>query len=355
MAFDKKTPDNYMKYSSEEEAEYEVRPAGRPSRRRVSAGSVFVFVFLFLTAASLFLLYLDMKRDLRHGVYRCEDQRMMELPAVPDVEKIALASEGIGAVAKAHPDISQYMMLIPSAACVQSGYIPAEIRVRNQAQDLKMIRGAMPSELNWIDLLEVFSLHAGEKLYYATDIYLTGWGCRYASNKAIEGMGFEAPQSRDLCYLLSDRFRGKLAADGTLLQRLLKSKRERIEIYVPETEEPYYRVDGETNISYGSLYDRKAVDTENQFDVFFGGERPLTIIHTGAVNEETLFVIGDREADCIVPRFVSSFENIVLIHPSKCSDRIEKLIGKYKPTKILYLYGANSFMRDRTLLHFLGK
>ena len=176
-----------MKYSSEEEAEYEVRPAGRPSRRRVSAGSVFVFVFLFLTAASLFLLYLDMKRDLRHGVYRCEDQRMMELPEVPDVEKIALASEGIGAVAKAHPDISQYMMLIPSAACVQSGYIPAEIRVRNQAEDLKMIRGAMPSELNWIDLLEVFSLHAGEKLYYATDIYLTGWGCRYASNKAGSG------------------------------------------------------------------------------------------------------------------------------------------------------------------------
>jgi hypothetical protein len=218
-----------------------------------------------------------------------------------------------------------------------------------------MIRGAMPSELNWIDLLEVFFLHAGEKLYYATDIYLTGWGCRYASNKAIEGMGSEVPQSRDLCYLLSDRFRGKLAADGTLLQRLLKSKRERIEIYVPETEEPYYRVDGESNISYGSLYDRNAVDTENQFDVFFGGERPLTIIHTGAVNEETLFVIGDREADCIVPRFVSSFENIVLIHPSKCSDRIEKLIGKYKPTKILYLYGANSFMRDRTLLHFLGK
>ena len=226
MEFVDKTRGYHMDDSYEYNPAAESRPGTQSKKKRRSRAGLFVLVFLILMAVGLFVLYSDMKRDLRHGVYRCEDQRMMELPAVPDVEKIALASEGIGAVAKAHPDISQYMMLIPSAACVQSGYIPAEIRVRNQAEDLKMIRGAMPSELNWIDLLEVFSLHAGEKLYYATDIYLTGWGCRYASNKAIEGMESEVPQSRDLCYLLSDRFRGKLAADGTLLQRLLKSKRE---------------------------------------------------------------------------------------------------------------------------------
>ena len=94
---------------------------------------------------------------------------------------------------------------------------------------------------------------------------------------------------------------------------------------------------------------------ENCFDVFFGGERPLTEIWTGAVNGEILFVIGDREADSIVPRFVSSYEKIILIHPSKCTSKIDKLIRKYQPTKILYLYGANSFMQDRALLHMIGK
>ena len=213
----------------------------------------------------------------------------------------------------------------------------------------------MPAELSWIDLLSVFSQHSGEKLYYATDIYLTGWGSRYAANTALAGMGAEMTEGKDVCYLLSDSFRGKLAADGTLLQRILKTKKERLEIYVPESEAPYYRVDDASGKRFGSLYDSDAVKRENCFDVFFGGERSLTEIWTGAVNGEILFVIGDREADSIVPRFVSSYEKIILIHPSKCTSKIDKLIRKYQPTKILYLYGANSFMQDRALLHMIGK
>ena len=118
---------------------------------------------------------------------------------------------------------------------------------------------------------------------------------------------------------------------------------------------PYYRVDDASGKRSGSLYDSAAVQRENSFDVFFGGERPLTEIWTGAVNGEILFVIGDREADSIVPRFVSSYEKIILIHPSKCTAKIGRLIEKYQPTKILYLYGANSFMQDRALLHMIGK
>ena len=34
---------------------------------------------------------------------------------------------------------------------------------------------------------------------------------------------------------------------------------------------------------------------------------------------------------------------------------MEKLIRKYEPTGILYVYGANSFMDDRALLHTLGR
>ena len=96
-----------------------------------------------------------------------------------------------------------------------------------------------------------------------------------------------------------------------------------------------------------------ALESEQPFNVFFGGERALTEIYTTAVNGEKLLVVGDRTADTIVPLFVSSFENIVLMHPSVCTKTIEELVEKYQPTKILYLYDANVYMTDSTLLRAL--
>ena len=188
----------------------------------------------------------------------------------------------------------------------------------------------MPAGVTWIDLTELFTAHAGEKLYYATDIYLTGWGSRYAAKAALEGMGVTVPDSKYKSYLLSDGFRGNLEQDGTLIQRLLRSKSERLEIYVPEEEAAYYRMDVAGKDWSGSLYDARAAEGTNAYDVFFGGERPLTEIHTAAANNRTILVVGDRMADSIVPHFVSSFEHIVLMHPSSCSARVEKLIRKYK-------------------------
>lgn len=313
--------------------------------------ALIVLLCIVLTAAGAGLMYKDAGRNYRHGIYRCEDGRMMEEPAEPDSDKMRIAADKIKGLAEKHPDVQQYMMLVPAAACIQGGYLPDGAEVRDQKADLIQVRSLMPSNLKWIDLVEVFSDHTGEKLYYASDIYLTGWGSRYAAKTAIEAMGAKIPEGRDKCYLLSDTFVGRLAKDRIPSPELFKkSSGERLEIYVPEGEASYYRVDGRNGDWSGSLYDSAAAKGKNSYDVFFGGERALTEIHTTAVNGETLLVVGDRTADSIVPLFVSSFENIVLLHPSRCASTIDNLIKKYGVTKVLYLYGANEFMTDRALL-----
>ena len=314
-----------------------------------------MFLCLLLIGAGTALMYADVQRDYRHGVYRCEGGRMMEEPAVPDEEVIRKAAAGLQAVAVNHPDLEQYMMIVPVAACVQSDYLPSRAKVRDQAADLAVVRQSMPQGLEWIDLLTLLRTHAGEKLYYATDTYLTGWGSRYAAKTALAAMGAGIPEGQEKCYLLSNSFEGKLAKDRNLLQRFLKKKTERLEIYVPEAEALYYREDIASGKQYGSLYDAAAADTAEPFDVFFGGERPLTEIHSTAANGKTLMVVGDRTADSVVPLFVSSYENIVLVHPETCGKSLEGLIGKYGPDQILYLYSANSFVQDRALLHALGQ
>lgn len=332
------------------------RNQSHPPEGRKRRPSVYGFVLcLLLLAAGAALLYRDMDRTCRHGIYRCEGGRMLEMPVPPDSYKTAETAAGIAALAEKHPEIDQYMMLIPSSGYVQRRFLPESAPLRDQTEDLRQIRTGMPSVLHWVDLTEVFSGHEGEKLYYATDPHLTGWGSRYAARAALESMEAETAEGKDECYLLSDSFEGRLAQDDTLIHRLLDRKTERIEIYVPEKEVPYYRVDGTSGAWSGSLYDASAAEGKDPLKVFFGGERPLTEIHTAAVNGRTLLVAGDTMANTIVPMFVSSFEKIVFVHPSECPARMEKLIKKYQPTGILYIYGVNGFMQDRALLHTLGR
>ena len=51
-------------------------------------GALIVLLCIVLIAAGTGLLYKDVSRNYRHGIYRCEDGRMMEEPAEPDSGKI---------------------------------------------------------------------------------------------------------------------------------------------------------------------------------------------------------------------------------------------------------------------------
>ena len=342
--------DRRQDWQEEPVGQEEERPSGR--RRGHLLG---ILLCLLLTGAGAGLLFRDMGRDYRHGVYRCEGGRMLEEPAVPDPVKTAETAAGIEVIAQQHPEIPQYMMLVPAAAYTQERFLPEGVRIRDQGADLTAIHSSMPASLHWIDLTELFSEHEGEKLFYATDPRLTGWGSRYAAKAALEGMEAEIPEGKDTCYLLSDSFQGTLAKDDLLTRQFLDKKTERVEIYVPEGEVPYYRVDAATGSWSGSMYDSSAVAGDDPMNVFFGGERPLTEIYTAAVNGEILLVVGDTIADSVVPRFVSSYEQIIFMHPARSAATVEKMIKKYHPTRILYLYGANVFMKDRALLHALGR
>ena len=219
---------------------------------------------------------------------------MLEIPAAPDADKVQETAYGIEKIAQDHPQIGQYMMLIPSAGYIQQRFLPEGMEIRDQAADLASGRDDMPAGLTWIDLVDLFSGHEGEKLYYATDPHLT--------------MDADMPEGQDACYLLSNTFEGKLAEDDTLLHRFWEPQAERVEIYVPENEVPYYRVDAATGKWSASLYEASKAEGTEPLKAFFGGERPLTEIHTAAVNGKTLLVVGDGMADTIVPSFVSSFE-----------------------------------------------
>ena len=58
-------------------------------------GALIVLLCIVLIAAGTGLIYKDVSRNYRHGIYRCEDGRMMEEPAEPDSGKMRLAADYI--------------------------------------------------------------------------------------------------------------------------------------------------------------------------------------------------------------------------------------------------------------------
>ena len=112
---------------------------------RSGGGTFIVLLCIILIAAGAALLYMDLTRDYRHGVYRCENGRMMEEPAEPDLNKTQNAAHFMQLLSDRHPGVQQYMMLVPTAACIQSGYLPKDVSVRDQKSDLAEIQRNMPS------------------------------------------------------------------------------------------------------------------------------------------------------------------------------------------------------------------
>ena len=132
-------------------------------KKKNSAGrAVIVVLCILLIVACAVLMFKDQKRDFRHGVYRCKDGRLMEEPAVPDQEIIDGVREGTELLAKAHPEIRQYMMLVPSAACIQSEYLPENAgKVRDQRRISRRSERSA-AEPGMVDLISLFNDHKEE-------------------------------------------------------------------------------------------------------------------------------------------------------------------------------------------------
>ena len=204
-----------------------------------------------------------------------------------------------------------------------------------------------------IPLYETLRAHKDEYLYYRSDHHWTTLGAWYAYEKAAEvmnipGVAEKAENIGENLYPVTAQFQGTLSARSGY-----QVSDDTIEVYWPEPETELVVTYVQEQTKSASLYASEKLSTKDKYGMFLNGNHPLTEIRTMASTGRKLLLVKDSYANCFVPYLTDGFEEIVLVDPRYYYDNLEKLMGQYGFTDVLFLYNLNTFLEDDVLQYVL--
>lgn len=275
------------------------------------------------------------------------DDYLMEEIVSPDQETLTENLDAIRQFANRSRDVQMYMLLVPNAANIMSGRLPAFATVSDQSRMLAQVKRELGEDVEWLDAAEALKKHAGESIYYKTDHHWTSLGAFYTFSQVAEQMKIRADVSSGfVSYPVSMTFNGMLAAKSGCRLNV----KEEIYIYVPRD------TDNDVVVNYvdeqrktASLYDSSKLKTRDQYAVFLGENTSVVDIKTVSESSRRLLLIKDSYANSFVQFLTPYFREIVLVDPRYYSGTIEDIMDTYPISDVLFLYSGNTFFQDNNL------
>ena len=281
-----------------------------------------------------------------NGVYIGKQGYLMQVPENNiDDDSVNDNLNAIREFAQRHEDVNTVMSLVPNAAYILEQLTPANAPVRDQSQDIALAEETVGDVLTFVDLTETMSSHRDEAIYYKTDHHWTSLGARYAFNTIYSALGISEPAQDYTVYPVSHTFSGTLASKSGY-----DRSRDTIDIYVPQDVSTEYVVNYvEEGKKTASMYESRALEQKDQYEVFFGGNHSRIDITTPVEENKNLLIFKDSYANCFIPFFQPYFRSIIVIDPRYYYDDVDRLVTDNSITDILFLYNVDTFMTDTSL------
>ena len=281
------------------------------------------------------------------GVYLGRD-RLLAAPETPDEAAVAGTVAAVNAFSAQHPELNMNLMLVPGAAAILTAALPKNAPVRDQLQDIRAIQEQLDGSITVLEAGSVLSAHAQEEIFYKTDHHWTSLGAYlvYAAN--APALGLDPNQGFDV-YTVSEDFEGTLSSKSGS-----HAMRDHVEIYgLQDPDLKYYVSYGEEGGKVCSIYDREALDAKDKYTVFFGGNHDKVEIRTTANNGKSLLLFKDSYANCFVQFLLPGYERITIIDPRYYYGTLDSILNA-GVTDVLFLYSADTLVRDTSLADVLG-
>ena len=175
--------------------------------------------------------------------------------------------------------------------------------------------------------------------------------------KAMEDVAIWKAKSVEYRELTPKPFeRSELTVDflGTTHSKVLDSAAKPDKIITYETENaPEYKVTADGKILDFGIYDKSKLSTKDKYAYFFGGNYgEMKIENCGG--EGHLLVIKDSFANCLLPFLLPHYEKVTVIDPRFFVGSVSEIIKKEGTDDVLVIYGADTFMEEKTVSAILG-
>lgn len=287
------------------------------------------------------------------GVYIGKKHTLMERFDLPNAENERLTQEAICEFAKRYPDIPAYFMLVPNQISIQTDLIPKEAPRADQFAYMDEMFQAVGKSVYTVDLRSVFEENADTmQLYYKTDHHWTTDAAFLAYQELAKKMELTEDENWKSA-VVCDSFKGSLASKSGFW--IPAKDLDVIKVYQNTSQSDYLVTYGETQTKSASCYQMEYLDSDDPYQIFFGGNHTEVTIETTADTNRKLLVFKDSYANCFLPFLFSDFKYITVVDPRYYYDDIDTLMLMNSYTDILYLYNVNTFSEDNNLRLVLGE
>ena len=281
-----------------------------------------------------------------------KDGYLMEDPDEVDYAKVDKNLDAINNFAQNNSGLKINMAIIPNNVTTMTDYLPDNIPVRDQAEDLNYLKNHLDASVNFIDTTATLKAHQDDYIYYRTDHHWTSLGAYYAFMDMASDLGISNPVTSYNIYTVTDSFEGTMASKSGSHS---KKYRDSIEVYSPAgTTSDYYVLYNDTYEKSGSLYQSDKLSDKDKYTVFLGGNHPQVTINTTADTGKVLLLIKDSYANSFVQFLTPYYDEIVMIDPRYYYESVSTLIDSEAVTDVLFLYNCNTYMGDTSLCNVLG-
>ena len=283
------------------------------------------------------------KREF-NGVYLGKKKYLMQIPVGMDEKNTKENLEAMNQFRQKNSNLRMNALIVPNAAYIMKDYLPLGAPVRDQGEDMNYIKKQLSGGIGLIDITETLRKHVDEGIYYKTDHHWTSRGAAYGFNAAAKQLEIEG--------LVSDYKIHTVATDfsGTLASRSGYHKvKDTVEVYQPENVEYQYLVsDSDNEEKRPTIYDRKALEGKDKYQVFFGGNHAMVDIVTTNDNQRRLLVFKDSYANSFVPFLIPYYNEIIMIDARYYYENVNMLIENKGITDVLFLYNLDTFLNDNS-------
>ena len=286
------------------------------------------------------------KRE-ENGVYIGENGFLIEKQSAYSKKKVKALTSSINAFMKKYPDIEKMVAISPNASYIYADKLPKGIEMHNQFTELtaimKRLKGENYTFLNVSKALD--SVTDKHQVFYKTDHHWTTRGAYATFRVLTDKWGLKRSAVKYQFLTVSSEFEGTLASKTGI-----HDIQDKVEICVPKNSKGSYVVTYESaDRKTASLFEPEKIQQKNKYEVFLGGNYDKVVIDTVSSSKNTLLIIKDSYANCMIPMLTPYFTRIVVVDPRYMTESIHTVMDEYNFTHALFLYNLNTFLEDTSL------
>lgn len=246
-----------------------------------------------------------------------------------------------------HSNLNTSIMLVPTATKVLEEYLPPFSVNDDELALIDKVFSQLNESIIKINPYNALYENKDNYVYYKTDHHWTSNGAYIAYTEFCKALGLTAKSKDEFAIVnVTDKFYGSLSSKIGVLGNTSDS----IELYVPKYSPMVVNYISE-QFKSSTLFKSEALNTKDKYEVFTGGNHPLINIKSTGDPSKKLLLIKDSYANCFLPFLTSHYGEIFVVDLRYYYDNINTLIENNSITDLLFLFNANTFNSDDSILN----